>query len=207
MPLPTIPAAISGTDLADILFGTPVPIQSEANMGVMKENAVNIAVHGHNPVLSDVIVRIAKEMEDEARAAGADGIILVGICCTGNEVLMRHGIPPLTHGVSQELPIMTGALDAIVVDYQCVFPSLVEVARCYGTRVITTMGMAKIPGATHIELVEGEAVEKAKEIIRPIEALARKGRPVKIPQVKTSVSGFSVEAIVAALSKLNGEDP
>lgn len=199
-----------GTDLADILFGTPVPIMSEANMGVMKENSVNIAVHGHNPVLSEVIVRIAEEMQDEARAAGADGIILVGICCTGNEVLMRHGIPPLTHGVSQELPILTGALDTIVVDYQCVYPSIVEVARCYGTKVITTMGIAKIQGATHIELVEEDAVGKAKEIIRVgIEAFkARKGRPVNIPQVKSKVvAGFSVEAIVTALSKLNAEDP
>lgn len=199
-----------GTDLADILFGTPTPVVSEANMGVMKEGAVNIALHGHNPVLSDVIVRVAAELEEEARAAGADGINLMGICCTGNEVLMRHGVPSLTHSISQEMPMLTGALDAIVVDYQCVYPSIVEVARCYGTKVITTMGMAKIPGATHIELVEEEAAEKAKEIISAgIETFKiRKGRPVNIPQIKSKVmAGFSVEAIVAALSKLNADDP
>lgn len=199
-----------GTDLADILFGTPAPVVSEANMGVMREGAVNIALHGHNPVLSDVIVRVAAEMQEEAKAAGADGINLMGICCTGNEVLMRHGVPSLTHSISQEMPMLTGALDAIVVDYQCVYPSIVEVARCYGTKVITTMGMAKIPGATHIELVEEEAAEKAKEIIRAgIEIFkSRKGRPVNIPQIKSKVvAGFSVEAIVAALSKLNAEDP
>jgi carbon-monoxide dehydrogenase catalytic subunit len=108
------------------------------------------------------------------------------------------------------MPILTGALDAMVVDYQCVYPSLVEVARCYGTRVITTMGMAKIPGATHVEMQEEDALEKAKEIIRlGIEAFKlREGRPVNIPQVKNKVvAGFSVEALVAALSKLDAADP
>jgi len=98
-----------GTDLADILFGTPKPVVTEANMGVIMADAVNIAVHGHNPVLSDVIVSVAREMEKEAKAAGASGINLVGVCCTGNEVMMRHGIPACTHSVSQEMAIMTGA--------------------------------------------------------------------------------------------------
>jgi len=104
------------TDLADVLFGTPKPLVTIANMGALKPDAVNIALHGHNPVLSDIIVQVAKEMEEEAKAAGASGINLVGICCTGNEVLMRHGIPPITHSVSQEMAILTGALDAMVVD-------------------------------------------------------------------------------------------
>ncbi|WP_018086203.1 anaerobic carbon-monoxide dehydrogenase catalytic subunit [Desulfurispora thermophila] len=199
-----------GTDLADILFGTPAPVVSEANLGALKPEAVNIALHGHNPVLSEVLVRVAAEMQSEAQAAGAQGINLVGICCTGNEVLMRHGVPPLTHSISQEMPILTGALDAMVVDYQCVYPSIVEVSRCYGTKVITTMGMAKIAGATHIELKEEEAAEKARQIIR--EAItafqARRGRPVNIPPVKSKVvAGFSVEAILAALAKLNAADP
>nr|HID13084.1 carbon monoxide dehydrogenase [Anaerolineae bacterium] len=134
------------TDLADILFGTPQPVVSRANLGVLKEKAVNIALHGHNPVLSDIIVQVAPELEEEAKAAGAEeGINLVGICCTGNEVLMRHGIPPATHSVSQELAIITGALEAMVVDYQCVMPALANVAECYHTKLITTMPIAKIP--------------------------------------------------------------
>ena len=103
-----------GTDLADILFGTPQPVVSTANLGVLKPDAVNIAVHGHNPVLSDVIAQVAHELDDEAKAAGAPaGVNLVGICCTGNEVLMRHSIPSATHSVSQELAVVTGALDAM----------------------------------------------------------------------------------------------
>ena len=151
-----------GTDLADILFGTPKPVVTEANMGVIRADAVNIAVHGHNPVLSDVIVSVAGDMEKEAKAAGASGINLVGICCTGNEVMMRHGIPACTHSVSQEMAIMTGALDAMVVDYQCIMPSLVTVAECMGTTVVTTMDICQISGATRVDFSEEAAAEKAR---------------------------------------------
>jgi len=119
------------TDLSDILFGTPGPVSARANLGVIKRDAVNIALHGHNPLLSDIMVQVAREPEllDRARAAGASGgINLVGICCTGNEVLMRHGVPLATSSVSQETAILTGAVDAMVVDYQCVMPSLASVA-------------------------------------------------------------------------------
>lgn len=200
-----------GTDLADILFGTPVPVVSKANMGVIKVNAVNIALHGHNPVLSDILVQVAPEMTEEARSAGAaGGVNLVGICCTGNEVLMRHGIPSATHSVSQELAIVTGALDAMVVDYQCAMPSLASVAECYHTKLITTMPIAKIPGATHIEFTEEKAKEVAREIIHlAIEAFKnRERRRMDIPQeTSVTVAGFSTEAILSALSLLDKADP
>jgi carbon-monoxide dehydrogenase catalytic subunit len=199
------------TDLADILFGTPKPVVSRANLGVLKEKAVNIALHGHNPVLSDIIVQVAPQLEEEAKEAGAEeGINLVGICCTGNEVLMRHGIPSATHSVSQELAILTGALDAMVVDYQCVMPALQTVAECYHTNLITTMPIAKIPGATHVEFSEEKAKEKALEIIRlGIEAFKnRDPKKVNIPAYESKmIAGFSTEAIVEALSKVNKEDP
>jgi len=199
-----------GTDLADILFGTPAPVVTESNLGVLKADAVNVAVHGHNPVLSDIIVSVSKEMEDEARAAGATGINVVGICCTGNEVLMRHGIPAATHSVSQEMAMITGALDAMVVDYQCIQPAVATVAECTGTTVITTMEMAKISGTTHVNFTEETAVENAKQILRlAIDTFKRrKGKPVEIPNIKTKVvAGFSTEAILNALSKLDAHDP
>ncbi len=199
-----------GTDLSDILFGTPMPIASEANLGTLREDAVNIALHGHNPVLSDIIVGVAKTMEEEARKAGAAGINLVGICCTGNEIMMRHGIPSCTHSVSQEMALVTGALDAMVVDYQCIMPSVSTVAECTGTPVFTTMDLAKIPGAKHLPFSEESAVENAREAIRlAIKSFARRqGKPVDIPKIKqTVVAGFSTEAIVGALAKLNAGDP
>lgn len=199
------------TDLADILFGTPEPVVSKTNLGVLQVNAVNIALHGHNPVLSDVIVQIASTMDGEARAAGASaGVNLVGICCTGNEILMRHGIPSATHSVSQELAVITGALDAMVVDYQCIMPSVASVAECYHTQLITTMSIAKIPGAIHVEFTEERARETAKEIIRLAIAAFKKRRRsrVDIPhQTSVTVAGFSTEAILAALSQVDKKDP
>ncbi|MFQ6057789.1 MAG: anaerobic carbon-monoxide dehydrogenase catalytic subunit [Anaerolineae bacterium] len=199
------------TDLADILFGTPQPVVTKANLGVLKENAVNVALHGHNPVLSDVIVQVAPELDEEARAAGAsEGINLVGICCTGNEVLMRHGIPSATHSVSQELAVITGALDAMVVDYQCIMPALGSVAECYHTQLITTMPMSKIPGAIHVAFSEEKARESAREILRlAIEAYKKRDpQRVNIPNhINTAMAGFSTEAIVGALSQVNAEAP
>ncbi len=199
-----------GTDLADIMFGTPTPLVSKANLGTLKKDMVNIAVHGHNPVLSEIIVAVAGDMKKEAAAAGASGINIVGICCTGNELMERHGIPSCTHSVSQEMAMLTGAVDAMVVDYQCIMPSVVTVAECMGTKIVTTMDLCKITGAQHIEFSEEAAAEKAKEVIRvAIEGFGRrKGKPVDIPDIEnTVVAGFSVESIVAALSKLDAQDP
>jgi carbon-monoxide dehydrogenase catalytic subunit len=201
------------TDLADILFGTPQPTVTKANLGVLKKNAVNIAVHGHNALLSDIVVQVAdeKELNDKARAAGAsEGINVVGVCCTGNEVMMRHKIPLATSSVSQETVILTGALDAMVVDYQCIMPSLANVAECYHTQLVTTMAIAKIPKAVHIEFHEANARESARKIIAAgIDAFKKRDpKKVNIPDITSSaIVGFSTEAIVGALSLVNKEDP
>lgn len=201
------------TDLADILFGTPQPAVTNANLGVLKKDAVNIAVHGHNPLLSDMIAQVSydKELNDKARAAGAPGgINVVGVCCTGNEVMMRHKIPLATSSVSQEAAILTGALDAMVVDYQCIMPSLANVAECYHTKLITTMSIAKIPKALHIEFHEANARESASQIISTAIDAFRKRDPKKIaiPGVSSqAIVGFSTETIVGALAKVNKEDP
>ncbi len=198
------------TDLADIMFGTPTPVVAKANMGTLKADMVNIAAHGHNPVLSEMIVSVADDMKQEAVDAGAEGVNIVGICCTGNELMERHAVPSCTHSVSQEMALLTGALDAIVVDYQCIMPSLVTVAECMGSKIITTMDLCKITGADHVEFTEEAAAEKAKEVIRAgIEVFKRrKGQPVDIPDIEnTVVAGFSAESLVAALAKLDAKDP
>jgi carbon-monoxide dehydrogenase catalytic subunit len=201
------------TDLADILFGTPQPVITRANLGVLKKNAVNIAVHGHNPLLSDIVVQVAeeKELNDRAKAAGApDGINVVGVCCTGNEVMMRHKIPIATSSVSQETVILTGALDAMVVDYQCIMPSLAGIAECYHTQLITTMPIAKITNAAHIEFNEANARESAKKIVlAAVEAFKKRDpKKINIPDAScTAFAGFSTEAIMGALSLVNKEDP
>jgi len=199
------------TDLSDILFGTPTPVIAGANLGTLKEDAVNVAVHGHNPVLSEVIVAQALGMEAEAKAAGAPGgINLVGICCTGHEVMMRHGIPTATNSLSQELAIVTGALDACVVDYQCIMPSLPEVAAKYHTAIITTMPIAKITGATHIEFDEKNAGEKAREVLRLAIEAYKKRDPAKMnipPVTNDALAGISAEAVIKVLAQVNPDDP
>jgi carbon-monoxide dehydrogenase catalytic subunit len=199
------------TNLSDILFGTPEPVISEANLGVIRADAVNIAVHGHNPLLSEIIVDVADEMQQEAINAGAPGgINIVGVCCTGNEVLLRRGIPLASNYLSQELVILTGALEAMIVDVQCIMPSLSKIASCYHTKLYTTMGEAKISGADHADLIGDKAIENAKEIIRKaIEAFKRRDtNKVLIPEEKNKIiAGFSTESIVNLLSKIDNEKP
>jgi len=186
------------TELQDILFGTPVPLRAKVNLGVLKEDQVNIIVHGHEPLLPEMIVLAAQDEEllSLARAKGAQGINIAGICCTANEILMRHGIPVAGSFLQQELAIMTGAVDVMVVDLQCVMPSLPTVARCFHTEVVTTSEKAQIPGATHMPFHTGSALERAKEIVRRgIENFPNRG-PVDIAEEAIDmVAGFSHETI------------
>ncbi|HMK64529.1 MAG TPA: carbon monoxide dehydrogenase, partial [Thermodesulfobacteriota bacterium] len=102
------------------------------------------------------------------------------------------------------------ALDAMVVDYQCIMPSVTAVAECFGTPIITTMDLCKIPGAVHVEFSEEEAEAKADEIFKIAidNFIRRKNKPVQIPEVKNKVvAGFSVETIVGALAKVDAADP
>ncbi|NLL18369.1 MAG: anaerobic carbon-monoxide dehydrogenase catalytic subunit [Clostridia bacterium] len=199
-----------GTDIQDILFGTPMPVVTEANLGVLQKDKVNLILHGHVPLLSEKIVYWAKALEEEAKANGSQGIQVAGICCTGNEVLMRQGVPLATNYLAQELAIVTGAVDTMVVDVQCIMPSLARVAACYHTELITTSPIVKIPGATHVPFSLENADEAAQEIVRKAIAnfAKRDENKIQIPDYKAKiVAGFSVEAIVEALAKLNAEDP
>jgi carbon-monoxide dehydrogenase catalytic subunit len=156
------------TDITDILFGTPRPVKAEASFGIFKEDEVNIIVHGHEPSLAEMIVDVVSEpdMIAYAQSKGAKGINLGGMCCTANEVLMRHGIPTAGGFTNQELAILTGLVDAISVDVQCIMPALTELSKKFHTKVITTSYKAKIPGALHIEYDEHRAKEIARQIVK-----------------------------------------
>ncbi len=190
------------TDISDILFGTPSPVRSEANLGVLREDMVNIIVHGHEPTLSEMIVAAAQdpEMIEYAKSKGAEGINLTGICCTANETLMREGIPLAGNFLQQELAILTGAVEAMVVDVQCIMQGLVPVAEQFHTELITTSPKVKITGATHIEFDERRALEIAKEIVRrAIDRFPERGETF-IPDIRNPlVPGFSHEYINYAL--------
>jgi carbon-monoxide dehydrogenase catalytic subunit len=188
------------TELQDILFGNPVPIAGKINLGVLKEDEVNLVMHGHEPLLPELLVVASQdpEIQKYAKSKGAKGINLAGMCCSANEVLMRHGIPVAGNFLQQELAIITGAVDAMVVDVQCEMQSLADVAKCYHTKVITTNPRAKMQGATHIEFEDHHGQEVAKKILR--EAIDnfpnRKGKPVLIPSENHEmIAGFSHETI------------
>ncbi|MBW2606753.1 MAG: anaerobic carbon-monoxide dehydrogenase catalytic subunit [Deltaproteobacteria bacterium] len=188
------------TDLQDILFGTPYPLQSEANLGVMKEDHVNIIIHGHEPVLSEMIIAIAQKQEiiDYAKSKGANGIQLSGICCTANEMLQRHGVPLCGTFLQQELAIITGACDAMVVDIQCIMQNLANVAKCFHTKLITTHPIAKMEqdNVIHIEFDEHHAIEDAERIVKmACDNFQNRGAEVMIPKHKAPiVAGFGVES-------------
>ena len=197
------------TELSDVMFGTPTPVTSEVNLGVLRTDQVNIAMHGHNPMLSDVVVAAAQDPElvELARSLGATGINVVGLCCTGNEILMRKGVPIAGNHLMQELVIMTGALEAMVVDYQCIMPSVTDVAKCFHTKVISTSDKAKFPGATHVPFDPQHGLDIGKAIVRmAVEAYPdRNPDRVRIPtEPVPMMSGFSVEAIVGALGGTPG---
>ncbi len=187
------------TELQDIMFGTPYPILSKVNLGVIKSNMVNVIVHGHEPVLSEMIVQACQDPEIKALAEekGADGINVAGICCTANEILMRHGIPLAGNFLQQELAIITGAVDAMVVDVQCIMQSLSSVAACYHTKLITTSPRAKIAGAQHMEFIEHEPLESAKAILKEaIENFPNRKVKPHIPKDEVDlVAGFSHETV------------
>lgn len=186
------------TDISDILFGTPAPILGQANLGVLKKDMVNVVVHGHEPTLSEMIVAATQDPEiiEYARAAGAKGIQLSGICCTANEILMRQGIPAAGNFLHQELSIMTGAVEAMVVDVQCIMQALVELAGHFHTKIITTSPKVKITGSTHIEFDEHHALSVAKNILKvAIDNYKNRGE-IHIPDEKEDlIPGFSHEYI------------
>jgi len=192
------------TEISDVLFGIPKPNSSSVNLGVLKTDQVNIILHGHNPMLSEVIVAASQDegLLAQAREKGAQGVNLAGLCCTGNEVLMRKGIHMAGNHLMQELCLMTGAVEVMLVDYQCIMPSVTQTAKCFHTKVISTFDKAKFPDAEHISFDPERGLEIGKQIVRTAIENYENRIPEKITIPTDPVpmmAGFSVEAILGAL--------
>ena len=187
------------SDVTDILFGTPKPIQAEGSFGIFKEREVNIVIHGHEPLMAEMIYDVVSEPKMIAYAVskGAQGINLGGMCCTANEVLMRHGIPTAGGFTNQELGIMTGLVDLMTVDVQCIMPAIANVSKKFHTKLLTTNPRAKMKGAEHVEFDE----HHAKEIARKIVKMAIDNYPNRttkgehVTQKYPMIAGFSHEYI------------
>ncbi|MDO4522914.1 MAG: anaerobic carbon-monoxide dehydrogenase catalytic subunit [Eubacteriales bacterium] len=196
--------SMAGTEFSDVLFGTPKPIDTEANLGVMVAENVNIVVHGHDPSLSEMICEYADdpEMIAYAKSMGAKGITVSGVCCTSNEVAMRRGIPMAGNFLQQENVVLTGACEAIVVDVQCIFPALGPLSKCFHTKFITTSPICQMPDSDFIRFEADTAAENAKSIVKAACENFKNRKPelVYIPDVKHKATvGYSVEAIVKTL--------
>lgn len=192
------------TAVSDILFGTPKPVRGRANLGVLEEKMVNVLVHGHEPALTEILVVASRDPEitAAARAVGAKGVNLAGICCTANEVLMRHGVPVAGNFLQQELALITGAVELMITDVQCCMASLPEVARCYHTKILTTSPIARNIHAEEVEFDTANALACAKDILRrAIENYPRRDpSKVRIPdEHHPLVAGFSNETIFTML--------
>jgi len=187
------------TEISDILFGTPTPVAGDVNMGVLKEDQVNIIVHGHEPnMFESMVVSVnSPSLIKAAKDAGATGINLVGMCCSGAEMMSRHGIPHAGNFMSTEAVLVTGAVDAMCVDIQCIKQGLATVAECYHTPFITTNRRAHIEGALHIEFNEHDPMACTDEVvIKAITRFKNRNVSVEIPKtINTGIHGFSHEYI------------
>jgi len=192
-------ASMLSTELTDIMFGTPVPKRAIVDLGVLREDMVNVTVHGHEPLLAESLCLAAEDEEIAAlcRKVGAKGVNLAGVCCTGNEILMRRGIPVAGSFIQQEMVLATGAVEAMVVDVQCVMQSVAQVVKGKHTDIITTNYRAKMPDAIHIQFEEDDAYNSAKAILKHAIANFKKRKNYYIPEDKKLdvVVGFSHETI------------
>jgi carbon-monoxide dehydrogenase catalytic subunit len=193
-----------GTEVSDILFGTPTVRSTEGNLGVLEADMVNIVVHGHDPAFSEMVVTAAevRELTDYAKSKGAKGINIVGLCCTANEVAMRHGVRMAGNFLQQENAILTGAVEMMCVDVQCIFPALAPLSECFHTKFVTSSPIARIPGSIYIEFRPETAFEQAKELVKmAVDNYANRDRSkVFIPPIKQSaVVGYPCEQIIGHL--------
>ena len=177
-----ITSLIIGTELQDVLFGMPRPVLSRIGLGVLDKDKVNVVIHGHVPLIAEKIIQFSEDREllDKAHSFGAIGINIVGCCCTGNEMLMRHGIPLVGNSLQQELVILTGLVEAFVVDVQCIYPNIEIVAENFHTKIITTMNEARITNTEHVPFKEECVDEMAKRILDiAVENFPKRGKIIQ----------------------------
>ncbi len=207
-----ISSLIISAELQDVLFGTPKIFSSKIGFNVLEKDKVNVVIQGHVPLLSEKIIEFSDDplLLEKARSLGANGINIVGCCCTGNDALMRHGIPIAGSNIHQELIIATGLAEAVVVDVQCIYPNIENVARHFHTKIISTMKEARFKSAQHIPFDEENADDAAKSILNAaIENFPKRGHRIFLPQEKSHdlMAGFSVENVLGVLAAINPQDP
>uniref|UniRef100_A0A7V6CDG2 anaerobic carbon-monoxide dehydrogenase n=1 Tax=Thermodesulfobacterium geofontis TaxID=1295609 RepID=A0A7V6CDG2_9BACT len=196
-------SSLIATELQDILLGTPKPVKSFVNIGenVIFKDMVNVIVHGQDPIMADLLIKASfdSEIVELTKKVGAQGINILGLCDTGNEILMRKGVPSAGTFIHQEAVIATGAIEAMVLDGECVAPNIVQMANQFHTAIITTYPLSMMEGAIYVEFNKSYPLESAKEILKIAisKYKERKNSEINIPGNAVEViSGFSLEALM-----------
>lgn len=162
-------------DLKKSVFGNTSPVEMEINLGILKKETPNLLLYGSlSPVLKQKIAEAAEKRK----------VYVAGVCT--DPCLPPYTFPPVTNYVSQEIPLMTGAVDLIVAADQFVNPSLSHLAAHYETPIIS---VGALNGERDLETLAKEIVDQAKKSFD-----FRRKVPRDIPEVKESaVMGFSSE--------------
>lgn len=199
--------------IQEILMGTQEIQIKQQNMGLLKENMVNIVTNGHMPLLAHVAIDLASthEWQQKAKEAGAEGIQILGHVCEGQQLINYEG----THNqkgyggqegewLSQEYLLATGAVDLFMFDYNCTVPTMPLFAKRFGTKLLSTHPVIKLQGTETLDFIPEKMSEQAaKALEMAIEAFKkRKAENRKIyipPHVSDCMVGFSTESVKKAL--------
>jgi carbon-monoxide dehydrogenase catalytic subunit len=99
--------------------------------------------------------------------------------------------------MSTEAVLVTGAVDAMGVDVQCIKQGLAKVADCYGTKLFTTNPRCRIEGVEHIAFHEHTPRECTDTIVEnAIVRFKNRNLPIEIPRNRNAgIHGFSHEYV------------
>jgi carbon-monoxide dehydrogenase catalytic subunit len=169
------------------VFGDIEPTRLEVNMGVLQKEAPNLLLYGNvSPLLKAKIAQAA-----EKRNVGVMGV------CT-DPLLPPYRFFPVTNYGSQEIPLMTGAVDLIVAGDQSVNPSLVDIAKEWSVTLVPAGGLDR----NHdLETFAAQIVEQAQKAFD-----IRRNIPRDIPEIKEPVvfgytsGNTDVKKMIAALN-------
>jgi len=164
--------------LKTAVFGDTAPTNVEVNLGVLPKDLPVVLLYGHfSPFLKQKI----------ADAAKGKKIKVMGVCT--DPFVPPYSFAPVTNYGSQEIPLMTGAVDLIVTGDQCVNPSLAELAKVWKVEVVPT----EVLNRKDVSSFAKEVIGMAQEVFKARSEIAR-----DIPNIKESgVMGFSAKDIHA----------
>lgn len=156
------------------------PGVTQAGLGTLKAEMPNIVLHGHiAPQVVELLVQ----------AASAETVNIVAMC--GNELGGPHHLPALTNYQSQETPLLTGAVDLLVIGSQCVMPAAVSLAKRLNVPVVKARDVRDDQAAAQL-------VAMAQEAFR-----CRNGRKTDIPAASAAVqAGYTAKSSAAVAASL-----